>query len=238
MPRTKLTKKQIESRLNGELKCISYEKYQNKSSVLEWECNGGHRFTDSYANVLERARKCLSCNRQTKDEMLSKLAADLKCLNIEEYRGVCSTLQWECNEGHIFESTFKDLQKRKAKCVVCKEQKDKQNYASILEELTRIDSNPPDIHKLTSISTWKCKKGHSFEDSAFNILNRSEKCPLCKKNKDQKNLRKAYHEVASKHGGVCLTEQFYGRDTHATWQCKYGHQWEQTLIEWVFGLAG
>jgi hypothetical protein len=37
-----------------------------------------------------------------------------------------------------------------------------------------------------------------------------------------------FQDIAGKHGGVCLSEKYYGNNRKLLWQCKYGHKWGAT----------
>lgn len=85
-------------------------------------------------------------------------------------------------------------------------------------------------HKLL----FKCKHGHQFE-SCRDYLKAGNWCPFCAGRR--RNIQDL-QELASKHGGCCLSEHFLGMNTKHLWECEQGHQWKaipqniKTLGRW------
>lgn len=70
---------------------------------------------------------------------------------------------------------------------------------------------------------WECKKGHRWESSANSVKNSNTWCPYCI---GRHQTIDDMQTLASKHGGLCLSKKYVNNDTHLSWQCKLGHQFQ------------
>lgn len=102
-------------------KCLS-TKYVNSKTKLLWECKRGHQWESTPLSVKSRKSWCPYCanNRAFSIEDMQQLAEDKrgKCLSTE-YVNVKTIMLWQCNHGHIWESTADNV-KQGRWCPHCK----------------------------------------------------------------------------------------------------------------------
>ncbi|MCL2830272.1 MAG: hypothetical protein FWD77_05970 [Betaproteobacteria bacterium] len=88
--------------------CLSNE-YTNTLTKLNWQCAHGHTWTADPGNI-KSGRWCPVCARRSHInrtiEDMQKLAHERggRCLS-KEYRGVAYKLTWQCNFGHVWETS-------------------------------------------------------------------------------------------------------------------------------------
>jgi hypothetical protein len=100
-------------------------------------------------------------------------------------------------------------------------------------------------HKSNIPLWWKCKHGHKWQ-STPKRRSRGDGCPTCAKNSAGNRIRKQRLEKAGQSFADAypelLKEWDYNKNTlqpteitrksnyMANWQCKYGHQWNSTVV--------
>lgn len=101
-------------------KFISGE-YKNQKSKLIVECDKGHRWSVNSNSLLSKNSWCREClGTKKKDiEQMYKLGKGRggKCLS-KEYINDYTKLEWECNEGHVFQSSPNNIKQGKW-CPIC-----------------------------------------------------------------------------------------------------------------------
>jgi hypothetical protein len=77
---------------------------------------------------------------------------------------------------------------------------------------------------------WKCKRGHVFYSPASQIK-QGRWCYKCGRittaNKQRGNIEE-YKMIADKHGGECLSTEYFNAYTKLHWRCSKGHEWDAT----------
>ena len=170
-------------------KCLSKD-YINFRSILEFECEKGHRWEASPDNIL-RGSWCSECRhnkiQKSKIEEMQKLAnlKGGKCLS-EKYINCKSKIEWECKEGHRWEASPDNIQHR-SWCPECKRGKK-------FEEIQKIAESKggkclsKDYINFRSILEFECKEGHRWLTTPENIRHGAW-CQECKN-----ELRKQWKE--------------------------------------------
>lgn len=72
---------------------------------------------------------------------------------------------------------------------------------------------------------WRCKKGHTWESAARNIINSGSWCPYCAGRRH--NLEEMI-SIAESRGGKCAAEKYNGMQSKLKWICAHGHEWKAT----------
>lgn len=72
---------------------------------------------------------------------------------------------------------------------------------------------------------WQCKEGHQWE-AVPNNIKRGRWCPVCARMRN--GTIEEMQGIAEERGGKCLSEEYRNHQTKLTWQCKEGHQWQNT----------
>ncbi len=77
---------------------------------------------------------------------------------------------------------------------------------------------------------WMCSKGHKWTATPFSIK-RGTWCPICGKIRMGNALRsniEEMQEIAQKHDGKCISNEYIDDKTKLTWMCSKGHKWDST----------
>jgi len=179
-PRKKKTLKDAKSlakKKNGF--CLS-SNYENSKANLKWKCEEGHIWVASYNNI-KRGSWCPQCNPQRKKNLKdAQLLAQKKngvCLSTQ-YEKCNATMQWKCEKGHIWSTSYSQIQKGRW-CPECNSPKkitleDAQFLARRKNGVclsTKYENNK-------TIMQWKCEKGHIW-DTSYSSIKRGSWCPKC-----------------------------------------------------------
>jgi len=70
---------------------------------------------------------------------------------------------------------------------------------------------------------WECSKGHIWDAIFSSIKNIKSWCPDCGGSK--KLTIEQCKEFAITKNGKCLSEVYTDKETHLSWECSLGHQW-------------
>jgi hypothetical protein len=70
---------------------------------------------------------------------------------------------------------------------------------------------------------WECTKGHQWQATPDHIKS-GEWCPVCVG--QVKGTIEGMQQIATQHGGKCLSKSYFDAMTKLRWQCEKGHQWE------------
>jgi len=161
-------------------KCLSAS-YINTRTNLEWQCDKGHIWDARPSSVIGGSW-CSSCAKQASRRHTIEEMQDLatnrggKCLSTE-YLGNTHKLKWECNKGHVWESSPKAIL-RGGWCPLCSLNKpeiaDIQNIAN--SRGGKCLSTVFIDHR--SKLKWQCNKGHIWE-SRLSVIKDGSWCPLC-----------------------------------------------------------
>lgn len=206
-------------------KCLS-EEYLNIAAKLLWECDKGHRWEATAYHVKRRKSWCPVCagrQRLTIDEM--KAIAQSRgghCLS-EQYVNNQTKLQWECSQGHRWES-IPSLIKTGAWCPVCAG-----NAKCSLEEFLKIAESrggtcvSSEYKNIDAKLTFRCVKNHEWQAIPYTIK-KGHWCPYCAGS--AKLSLDDMQKIASSRGGKCLSSHYKNNQSKLTWECAFGHQWD------------
>lgn len=176
-------------------KCLSNVYINNQTNLL-WECEEGHRWEATAANI-KRGKWCPQCGGSKKltiHEMqhLAKSRGG-KCLS-GVYINNQTPLIWECEKGHRWKAIPNSI-KRGTWCRKC----------AGLEKHT--------LHEMEKIATerggkclsqiyqrakakllWECKEGHQWEAS-HDKINRGQWCPICSSGLGERICREYFEQL-------------------------------------------
>jgi len=210
-------------------KCLSTE-YKGIHIKMQWECKEGHVWGATFSNIKRDTwcRKCSIVNRgisqrldleECKDFAISK---EGKCLSTE-YISSKTHMQWECKEGHVWNTTFGHIKNSKSWCCKCSGKQ----VLSIEECRTLAISKGGKCVSTKYINAhthmnWGCKEKHKWS-ATFSNIKRGKWCPTCSGNQPL-NINDC-REFAITKEGKCLSTEYISSKTHMQWECKEGHQW-------------
>jgi len=219
-------------------RCLS-RNYVEALSKLIWECDKGHRWQSTPANI-KSGRWCPICSK--------KRAADKQRLSIEDMKklakekdGRClstnyvssnTKLNWECKEGHRWKTTPNSVRSGKW-CPVCGREKSSDKKRLSIHEmhgLAEFKGGKCLSEKYRNTQTkllWECADGHRWQALPLNVK-RGSWCPICGKKKaaDKQRLTlKDMHMLAGERGGRCLSTKYVNALAKLNWECDKGHRW-------------
>ncbi len=211
-------------------RCLS-NNYLNAVTHLEWECELGHKWLSTPANI-KKGSWCPSCNptRSLSIENF-KTIAELeggKCLS-EKYVNNFHKLLFECSKGHQWEIRGSNILEGAwcAKCAHIELRK----YS--LEQMKKIAKSHRGecIHKTAVLSTCKisftCSKQHKFKAYPRAVI-LGMWCPICFGEKLYSI--EGMQEIAKMRKGICLSKEYLGTKTKLEWQCEFKHKWKASPI--------
>ncbi len=208
--------------------CLSYN-YLGMHKKHKWKCKEGHVWEATPDNI-KYGSWCPYCSHHVKAaiEDMQKLAEKKggKCLS-KTYITTHTSLQWQCNEGHVWETTPHSV-KEGHWCPHCA------GLAKLnIEEMQRRAKQKGgeclsnDYVNSSTKLQWKCNEGHIWRAKPSDITD-GRWCPTCWNNKRGQTLRHpiAYmQKLAESKGGKCLSDDYGTVKKKLKWQCKDGHVW-------------
>ena len=106
-------------------KCLS-KTYINSQIKLEWQCQNNHTWWAS-PNAIQQGRWCRQCNGH------SLLTTLKECQNVAaQHNGKCfsdsyktqhTKMNWQCEQGHIWQAMFTSIKHLKTWCPICRTSK-------------------------------------------------------------------------------------------------------------------
>ena len=165
-------------------KCLS-DSYKDPFSILWWECGNGHRW-EAVAKAVVNGSWCPSCAGNVKGtiEEMHKIAQERggKCLS-STYINNATKLQWECSEGHRWETTPNKIKSGRW-CPKCGIKKHGASRRLTIEEMHQIAADRGGrclSESYTNNRTkllWECSEGHTWE-AAPSGIKKGTWCPKC-----------------------------------------------------------
>ena len=159
--------------------------YKGSTTKHLWECSKKHQWEATPAAVKQRSW-CPSCadNAKPTIEDMRKVAADRggECLS-HAYINSQTKLQWECSEGHQWESTPNKV-KSGGWCTQCYNKTRGDFRRLTIEEMVQIATDRGG-RCLSEVYTnnrtkllWECSEGHTWE-AAPSGIKKGTWCPKC-----------------------------------------------------------
>jgi hypothetical protein len=222
--------------------CLS-DVYISANTKLRWQCKEGHIWKATPGNI-KSGQWCPKCGikkradkRRLTIEEMQKTAEERegKCLS-EKYLNNNTKLEWQCKEGHIWETRPSDIRQGKW-CPICGAKRTAEAVAKLrltIEEMQELAKSRGGICLSTEYINnntnlkWKCKEGHTWEATPSNIK-RSTWCPVCGAKKAAYSRRlgiEEMREIAKTKDGKCLSDIYINDRAKLKWQCKEGHIWQ------------
>ncbi len=203
---------------------------------LTWMCQEGHSWDATPANI-KQGNWCAVCANRARKSIseMSLLAKKYggKCLS-KNYKNNRKKLKWECEHGHMWSASSKDI-RRGRWCGECKKIEDhRQRSVRYLEELKVIAKERKGfllsehyINTKTHLS-WECHLGHKWE-AVPSSVKAGRWCPICARKKQADSLRGTLNElkeIAKKRNGKCLSKNYKNQNSPVKWECHLGHKWD------------
>ena len=208
--------------------------YHSTDKKMKWQCKHGHEW-EARPRTIVNGHWCPYCSGR-KGKYSIELMHDIaknrggKCLS-NTFVNIDSKLKWQCNQGHIWESTPYHVIKRKQWCRVC------------------AGSEPLTIEEMNEIALqrggkclskkyvngnvklkWQCSEGHIWEAVPSSVKGGSW-CQRCKWKSTGKKKRISIEEIqkiVAARKGVCLSIEYAKGRARLKMKCNMGHEWETT----------
>ena len=222
--------------------CLS-NVYVNSNSKITWKCSCGYIWEAPFCDLKRKNSWCGKCarikNARTKINTihdaveLAKLQNGL-CVSTE-YVNAVAKLIWQCEIGHIWETSYTVIQKGSwcPQCANINNSKSKKEKP-ISKKNINIDTCKnlasqkngeclsTECNYWLDIIKWKCHNDHVWETKLKNILEGTW-CPYCNKITIEDCIK-----LAKNKNGICLSETYTNR-IKLKWQCEYDHIWEARI---------
>ena len=152
-------------------KCLS-DHYNGSQSKLLWECVKGHTW-ESTSNHIQQDRWCPVCANRNKARTIQEMRAIAKanggrCLS-KVYTDSHTKLQWECEKGHRWVTTF-DIIRKGHWCSVCAG--NKKRTIEQLQELAEKRGGKclsTEYKRQNMKLLWECIEGHRWRALAKSV---------------------------------------------------------------------
>lgn len=232
------------SDLGGE--CLS-NNYKNSSEKLRFRCAEGHEWEATGTSILHYETWCKRCS-VTSTDWIPELLETVEKKNgkllgeIPEHQYGKTT--FECDKGHVFETTVFQIIGKKTWCPDCARKDRADNHRLGIEkarEAAEARGGKCLTDEYTTIkgkALWECSEGHQWE-AEFGRVIYGQWCPHCAviekrgRKTGQREHRKLTIEdcqgFAERKGGKLITETYIHKRFPMTWECKRGHRFEVSL---------
>jgi len=209
-------------------KCLS-QTYTNSRTKLQWQCKEGHTWEKS-PDAVKKGSWCAQCRTNERQAYHLKEMQDIaaqkggKCLS-EKYTHNQAKLTFQCNEGHVWQTTPAIIKSAGAWCPVCFRHRRKLSLTH-LHELAAAKGGLCLAKKYTTMEDkvqWQCAKGHIWRADGVKIQ-LGTWCPQCAKD-DTRLTIEEMQEIAHSRGGKCLSTHYKNSATKLLWECELGHTW-------------
>ncbi|MDA1531110.1 zinc-ribbon domain-containing protein [Bacillus cereus group sp. TH260-2LC] len=153
-----------------------------------------------------------------------------ECLSLA-YNGVDGKLVWQCEQGHVWESSPYQI-KQGSWCPRCSgRQKTIEDMQKLAELKGGICLSTEYINNSTKLR-WQCSKGHIW-DAIPASVQKGTWCPSCNGNKQYSLVDMI--NIAIDRNGECISTEYKNFASKLKWRCNRGHVWETTLASIVAG---
>jgi len=214
--------------------CLSNE-FIDIFTKMQFRCSEGHLFETCFLNI-KRKSWCPECYknkiRKKQFEKIKKNAIEKEgeCLS-NEYKSKKTKTQFRCKEGHKWFTTPQSVINGYW-CPECGKKKAIEHRKLKIDVFQKIAAERggrllSENYITSSLKLlWECSEGHQW-CAAGNMVKFGNWCPYCA---GQHKTIKDMQEIAAKHGGKCLSDEYINGITKLEWQCSEGHVWKATQV--------
>lgn len=223
--------------------CLS-KKYENSQTKMIWQCDKGHTWKASYANV-KKGTWCKICsqkqtgiNRRTSIQYFKDYAKSKNgiCLS-NDYENQRTKLKFQCQKGHTWETQAGSMKSGKTWCPICAgtfKSKTEKQIQEKLDEVRKIAlSKGGKCLSETYINSkaklkFECSKGHTWETIPL-IIKNGGWCNICavqRVSDTQRDTLQDYIKIIESKGGKCLSKKYISQQKSKIHvECEFGHRW-------------
>jgi hypothetical protein len=204
----------------GKLIEIFYD--DNNRRKATYICKNNHEWSADASNIATSWCKQCSKNKPITQYEVEKLISKLGGKLLSSYTNNLIKISIECNEGHVWETSFSHIKHSNSWCPKCSnnvpptqemvEQYAIEKYGTCLSTY---------VNSKTKMQ-WVCELGHVWK-SDYNHIRGGDWCPQC--SVTRKPTQKEVNMLAKKVGGKCLSK-YINSKTKMNWVCSNGHTWK------------
>ena len=192
-------------------KCLS-KKYDSVYTKYLWECDKGHQWNARLGDLKHSKRWCPECRPHRRESMPTRLTIEEmhliakkrlgKCLSTE-YVNTSIKLKWECEFGHKWEATPRNIKSGKW-CSACAKARVAESHRLGMDVMHKLakDRGGKCLSE-TYISghsklKWQCANGHEWEAAPSNMRHRGAWCPECNTGISERICRAYFRQLFGK----------------------------------------
>jgi hypothetical protein len=230
-------KNYIENEISLGYKLLSTE-YKTNAQPLDIECEKGHVFQKSFAEIKCGKTSCKICSPFTldynsvKDYIENELGRGYKLIS-KSYKNNSTKMDIQCPEGHLFQKSYQQFKGDNARCPECYQRnysyEDVKNFIEIELGYKLISTE----FKTKIPLVVQCDKGHEFYPLFDSIKNQGTRCPFCKKCRLTYNMVK--ERIESEKGYKLISKVYKNNKEKLDIQCSQGHLYSATLDYFTSG---
>ena len=221
-------------------------------AVMSWKCSKGHKWKASLYSRTQKQTGCPYCaNRkllsgfndlQTKFPDIAKEADGWDPSKIPY--GGRRQMSWKCSKGHKWQVSISQRTRIQTGCPYCTNQKCLSGFNDLQTKFPDIAKEADGWDPSTVLGgsrenmNWKCKEGHSWNNSLSNRTRRGDGCPYCANRKvwsGFNDLQTRFPELAKEANGWDPSRILSGGKAVMSWKCSKGHIWNADISHRTLG---
>ena len=201
--------------------------YKGSQTKHRYRCGQGHEWSAKPNETKNQGQWCFKCAVVARDtwrkpiQKIQELAVKRGGLLLtKESLGSKVKHEWQCENGHRWMASPQNIVAGRW-CPICRlwTQDD-------LKQLARAKGGKllsKDFAGAKEKLLWQCKKGHKWSATGHGVA-RGSWCPTCAGQPTISIID--MKELATSHGGVCLSTEYISAKDKLSWRCSQGHEWK------------
>lgn len=227
-PKRRLAEMQIFATARGG-ECLATH-YVTMTTPVTWRCSQGHTWDCEFHYIKNKGQWCPECagNKKLTLSDVQALAQQRggECL-AAQYKSTSEPLLFRCAKGHEWKVRSTDIKHKHSWCPHCAGlvRLTLEVAQSVAIERGGKCLSEEYVNSKSPLS-WRCKKGHVWNNSLSGVRNQKQWCPYCAGK--AKLTIELMRDIATSRGGVCISEVYVNGGTKLKWCCAQGHEWLAT----------
>ena len=161
--------------------------------------------------------------------------------------GMGKSMQWKCNQGHIYKSSPNNRSGNLNGCPVCSGQQLLTGFNDLVTthpEIAKEASgwDPTKVGKsFAKKVNWLCPSGHSYSASVASRTSSKSGCPVCSgliALPGVTDLATTHPDIAAQAVGWDPTQVRFGSGQKLKWKCSKNHEWSAAVVSRTSGKTG
>jgi hypothetical protein len=162
------------------------------NTKTKWQCPLGHIWTASYGQIVYSRSGCSHCPKPStktiEDYHRIRGKGGAHWIGTELPRNVTYHTEWQCNQGHVWRTSYKAIVLQGSGCQICygPDVKTPGDYHQLA--LSRdFHWIGPEVSNTRTPTGWECKYGHQWK-AAYSNVQGGTGCPTCNESKGEKRI--------------------------------------------------